>query len=107
MAVLIDLIAQYGGDDRQGTDHKIKHVIASHGGFPLDAIAFFRKANLSGPPIRVAANDLVFYSPDHEETGPGSPPGPADSPPHPFGKPVSRAETPGRDTPCAHDRGNR
>src|SRR5438132_1082430 len=31
MAVLIDLIAQYGGDDRQGTDHKIKHVIASHG----------------------------------------------------------------------------
>ena len=34
-------------------------------------------------------------------------PGPADSPPHPFGKPVSRAATPGRDTPCAHGRGNR
>ena len=38
--VLIKLIAQHGDGDRQRADHEIKHVAASHGRFPLDAIAF-------------------------------------------------------------------
>jgi hypothetical protein len=39
MAVLIELIAEYGDGDRKRADHKIKHVGAGHGGFPFDAIA--------------------------------------------------------------------
>ena len=34
MAVLIKLITQYGDGDRKRADDKIKHVGASHGGFP-------------------------------------------------------------------------
>jgi len=34
MAVLIELIAQYGDGDRKRADHKVKHVGAGDGGFP-------------------------------------------------------------------------
>jgi hypothetical protein len=39
VAVLIKLITQHGDGDRQRADYKIKHVAASHGGFPFDEIA--------------------------------------------------------------------
>jgi hypothetical protein len=40
LVILIELVAQHGDSDRKRAENEIKYVVAGHGRFPLDAIAF-------------------------------------------------------------------